>query len=145
MGSFSASAQINEVMRQVKEKLQARSSSVMQMFHSMDKVRRALAHSPSRPIDSTSAPRTHAPRAYPLPGGTPIRPSVPVPLPVPSHLRIDPQDQSQQLSRDEFAACLKEFGIGESAAQFSERILAIPTHPKRGCLLDACLTLPPPC
>ena len=54
MGSFSASAQINEVMRQVKEKLQARSSSVMQMFHSMDKVRRALAHSPIRPIDSTS-------------------------------------------------------------------------------------------
>jgi hypothetical protein len=47
MGSFSASAQINEVMRQVKEKLQARSSSVMQMFHSMDKVRRALAHSPT--------------------------------------------------------------------------------------------------
>jgi hypothetical protein len=66
MGSFSASAQINEVMRQVKEKLQARSSSVMQMFHSMDKVRRALAHSPSRPIDSTSGP-AHPERTLPEP------------------------------------------------------------------------------
>jgi hypothetical protein len=60
MTSFSGSAQVNEIMRQVKEKLQARSGSVMQMFHSMD------------------------------------------------------HDQSQQLSRDEFAACLKEFGIGAS-------------------------------
>jgi len=57
MPSFSGSAQIKEITRQVKEKLAAKTSSVMAMFHSMDK------------------------------------------------------DHSQQLSRDEFAAVLKDFGI----------------------------------
>lgn len=37
MPSFSAQAQIADVLKQVKEKLQARSSSVLQQFHSMDK------------------------------------------------------------------------------------------------------------
>lgn len=71
MGSFSASAQINEVMRQVKEKLQARSSSVMQMFHSMDKVRRRARGAVAQlvAIGKSETCRTASPRV-----ASPIRP-----------------------------------------------------------------------
>lgn len=84
MPSFSAQAQIDEVMKQVKEKLQARSSSVMAMFHSMDK------------------------------------------------------DQSQQLTSEEFKACLKEFGIvlpGHTMAAFIAQFECVRAAPRTSTTL----------